>query len=128
MLSAIREFFDKHLGTTGAAQEDEDQRIRIATAALLTEMARMDGEVDAAETAAALNAVREKFGLSAEDAATLIGLADAEVREAPDYCARSPICCTCRTRPWSRQRSRRATAPAADISASGCGPATGAWR
>ncbi|MBL8539556.1 MAG: TerB family tellurite resistance protein [Betaproteobacteria bacterium] len=84
MLSAIREFFDKHLGTA-AAQEDEGQRIRIATAALLTEMARMDGEVEEAERAAALSAVREKFALTQDEAATLIALAEEEVRQAPDY-------------------------------------------
>lgn len=84
MLSAIREFFDKHLGTA-VAQEHEGQRIRVATAALLAEVARMDGGVDQAERAAALNAVREKFDLAVEDAATLIGLAEEEVRQAPDY-------------------------------------------
>ena len=45
MLNAIREFFDKHLGVP-AAPDDENHRIRVATAALLTEMVRMDGEVD----------------------------------------------------------------------------------
>jgi uncharacterized tellurite resistance protein B-like protein len=32
-----------------------------------------------------LRAVREKFGLSAEEAETLIGLAETEAREATDY-------------------------------------------
>ena len=84
MLSAIREFFDKHLAAA-TAPEDEAQRIRIATAALLAEMARMDGEVDEAERGAAICAVREKFDLSEDAAATLIGLAEEEVRQAADY-------------------------------------------
>jgi uncharacterized tellurite resistance protein B-like protein len=84
MLNAIRDFFDKHLGIP-AAPDDEDRRIRIATAALLAEMVRMDGEVDEAEKAAALSAVREKFALTQEEAVTLIGLAEEEVRQAADY-------------------------------------------
>jgi uncharacterized tellurite resistance protein B-like protein len=84
MLNAIREFFDKHLGTP-AAPDDEDHRIRIATAALLAEMVRLDGEVDEAEKEAALNAVRAKFDLAEEEAVTLIALAEEEVRQAPDY-------------------------------------------
>jgi uncharacterized tellurite resistance protein B-like protein len=85
MLNAIREFFDRHLGGAADAPANEDHRIRVATAALLTEMVRMDGEVDDAERSAALDAVREKFHLAEEEAATLIALAEEEVRQAPDY-------------------------------------------
>ena len=84
MLNAIREFFDKHLGAP-AAPDDGEHRIRVATATLLAEMARMDGEVDDAEREAALNAVRAKFDLTEEEAVTLIALAEEEVRQAPDY-------------------------------------------
>jgi uncharacterized tellurite resistance protein B-like protein len=84
MLTAIREFFEKHIGS-GEAQADEGHRIKVATAALLTEMVRMDGQVEQVERDAALNAVRAKFNLTEEEAATLIGLAEAEVRQAPDY-------------------------------------------
>lgn len=84
MLNAIREFFDRHLGASDAP-DNEDHRIRVATAALLTEMVRMDGEVDDGERKAALDAVRAKFDLTEDDAATLIALAEEEVRQAPDY-------------------------------------------
>jgi uncharacterized tellurite resistance protein B-like protein len=46
---------------------------------------RLDSGMDDAERAAVLRAVRTKFGLDAEEAATLIGLAEQEVREATDY-------------------------------------------
>lgn len=84
MLNAIREFFDRHLGASDAP-DNEDHRIRVATAALLTEMVRMDGEVDDGERKAALDAVRAKFDLTEDEAATLIALAEEEVRQAPDY-------------------------------------------
>lgn len=84
MLNAIREFFEQHVG---AATADGDERygIELATAALLVETVRLDGEIDDAERAAAHRALRSKFGLTDEAAATLIRLAEEEAREATDY-------------------------------------------
>lgn len=84
MLNAIRDFFDKHLSAP-AGPNDEAHRIKGATAALLAEMVRMDGEIEEAERTAALNAVREKFSLTEEEAVTLLDLAEQEARQAPDY-------------------------------------------
>jgi len=84
MLTAIREFFDAQIGKS-ASERDARHAIELATAALLVEVGRLDAEIDAAERAAMLRAVREKFGLSAQEAETLIGLAEAEAREATDY-------------------------------------------
>jgi uncharacterized tellurite resistance protein B-like protein len=84
MLTAIREFFDAHMGKSASAP-DARHAIGLATAALLVEVGRLDAEIDAAERAAMLRAVREKFGLSGEEAETLIDLAEAEAREATDY-------------------------------------------
>ena len=84
MLTAIREFFDAHIGKP-ASERDARHAIELATAALLVEVGRLDAEIDAAERAAVLRAVREKFGLSGAEAETLIGLAETEAREATDY-------------------------------------------
>ena len=84
MLTAIREFFDTHIGAS-TPERDARHAIELATAALLVEVGRLDAEIDAAERAAVLRAVRGKFGLSATEAETLIGLAEAEAREATDY-------------------------------------------
>jgi uncharacterized tellurite resistance protein B-like protein len=82
MLNAIREFFEQHVtADTG----DDDHAIRLATAALLVETVRLDGEIDAAERAAAHRALGAKFGLGEAEAATLIRLAEEEAREATDY-------------------------------------------
>jgi uncharacterized tellurite resistance protein B-like protein len=84
MLNAIREFFDQHVAA-GATGGDERHTIEVATAALLVETVRLDGEIDATERAAAHRAVRAKFGLGEAEAATLIRLAEEEARDATGY-------------------------------------------
>jgi uncharacterized tellurite resistance protein B-like protein len=84
MLSAIREFFEKNLSTSAAAR-DESHAIALATAALLLEVVRLDGEIEQRERDTVLRAVRDKFGLSASEADALVELADAEARQATDY-------------------------------------------
>jgi uncharacterized tellurite resistance protein B-like protein len=84
MLNAIREFFDQHVAA-GATGGEERHTIEVATAALLVETVRLDGEIDETERAAAHRAVRAKFGLGEAEAATLIGLAEEEARDATGY-------------------------------------------
>lgn len=84
MLAAIRDFFDQRIAGAASAA-DEARRIRVATAALLLEVVRLDGGVDEAERAAVLRAVRTKFGLGEDEAETLVRLAEAEAQEATDY-------------------------------------------
>lgn len=84
MLNAIRDFLDRQLGDTAGAPADR-HTIEVATAALLVEVARLDDGVDAAERAVVQRAVRDKFGLSPDDAQKLIALAEDEARNANDY-------------------------------------------
>lgn len=84
MLTSIREFFERQMDAS-APERDEAHAIRIATAALLVEVVRIDAETKPAESAAVLRAVREKFELSADETEELIRLADEEVRQAGDY-------------------------------------------
>lgn len=84
MLNSIREFFDSQMATPKDAR-DEEHAIRLATAALLVEVVRIDNETEPAESAAVLRAVREKFSLSGGEAEALIRLAEDEVRQAGDY-------------------------------------------
>ena len=83
MLDAIRRFFDEHIATAGGAAPDE-HRLQVATAALIAEVMRLDGQ-EAAERATFLAAVKRKFSLSDDEALTLVALAEAEAREAVDY-------------------------------------------
>jgi uncharacterized tellurite resistance protein B-like protein len=84
MLSLIREFFDKHVATP-ETDGGERHTIELATAALLVETARLDGGIGPAERAAIMDAVRAKFGLGAQEADTLVALAEEEARTANDY-------------------------------------------
>lgn len=84
MLADIRKFLDKHLGPASSAAVDK-HTIEVATAALLVEIVRMDGDVDPVERDAVLRAVRGKFHLTDEQAQTLIDLAEREARDANDY-------------------------------------------
>jgi uncharacterized tellurite resistance protein B-like protein len=84
MLNAIRDFLDRQLGATAGATADR-HTIEVATAALLVEVARLDDGVDAAERAVVQRAVRDKFGLSPDDAQKLIAMAEDEARNANDY-------------------------------------------
>jgi uncharacterized tellurite resistance protein B-like protein len=84
MLNAIREFFDQHVAA-GATGGEERHTIEVATAALLVETVRLDGEIDETERAAAHRAVRAKFGLGEAEAGTLIRLAEEEARDATGY-------------------------------------------
>jgi uncharacterized tellurite resistance protein B-like protein len=83
MLKTIRDFFDTALASGG--DRTDRHTIEVATAALLVEISRMDGEITAAERAAVLAAVRGKFGLTGAEAQQLVDLAEAEARQANDY-------------------------------------------
>ena len=84
MLNAIVDFFERNIGAP-AAHSDERHTIELASAALLVEVARTGGEIQPAERDAVLRAVREKFGLSPEEAESLFRLAEEESRQAVDY-------------------------------------------
>jgi uncharacterized tellurite resistance protein B-like protein len=84
MLDAIFDFFERHIDAP-AAGGNERHSIELATAALLVEVARADGDIRPVEREAMLRAVREKFGLSPQEAEALLRLADEEVRQATDY-------------------------------------------
>jgi uncharacterized tellurite resistance protein B-like protein len=84
MLKSIRDFFESNLA---ASRDSAPSRhtIELATAALLVEVVRCDSGVTEEERIAVQKAVHEKFGLSHEEADTLIRLAEEEVRQANDY-------------------------------------------
>lgn len=83
MFDAIKKFFDTHLG--GEAADDPQHRLRLATAALLLEMTRVDDEVKAEEREAVMRGLAKAFELSAEETAELVALAEEEVHNATCY-------------------------------------------
>jgi uncharacterized tellurite resistance protein B-like protein len=85
MLKAIREFFDRQVGT-GGPKADPERLVQIAAAALWLEMTRADGDSERVEHEAVQRAVREKFGLPEAEAEALIDAAEqAAVRATDDY-------------------------------------------
>jgi uncharacterized tellurite resistance protein B-like protein len=84
MLKSIRDFFESHIAAT-STPSDERHSIQLATAALLVEVARIDSQSTEDERSVVLRAVHEKFELGADEAAALIELAEAEMKQANDY-------------------------------------------
>ncbi len=84
MLKTILDFFEQNL-RTGTDQADAGHRLDLTTAALLIEVARMDTQIHDDERRAVLASVRSKFGLSPQEASTLVELAEAEAGQATDY-------------------------------------------
>lgn len=85
MLKGIKQFFDKHFGEEPASGEDAEHALRLATAALLIEMMRMDYEVRDAERETVMAALGRKFDLSEDETAELLRLAEEEAGQATDY-------------------------------------------
>ena len=83
MLKSIQDFFDRNIAQ--GAPPAERHSVELATAALLVEVIRSDAGISTSEQQAVLHAVREKFGLSDEEAKTMFKLAEEEVRTANDY-------------------------------------------
>jgi len=85
MLAAIREFFERNIAQQPQeAPGGTERRARLAAAALLVEIARSDQSFADAEREAVLGSVQRRFGLDAQEARELIGLAEAQSREAHD--------------------------------------------
>lgn len=86
MVEAILEFFEKHIkGADTSSGFDRQEALRVATAALLLEMARMDEQVSAVERERVIRLVKTRFDLSDEQTADLLRLAERQAQEATDY-------------------------------------------
>ena len=84
MVHAIQAFFERHIKSRSADAGGYDP-LHVATAALIIEMMRMDGETTADERERAAGILKKKFGLPPENIAELLKLAEEQAREATDY-------------------------------------------
>ena len=92
MLDAIRDFFRHSLAAHADDAREDEHRLQLATAALMLEMSRVDGEVAEAEEQAMRTALEERFGLDRAAVEALLALAESEAREsAGDYAFTSLI-------------------------------------
>ena len=83
MFGILKDLFEQHIAPSGTASTHDP--VPVATAALLIEVMRMDGNVDPVERAAVLHAVRGSFGLEPADAEAVIRLAETEAATATDF-------------------------------------------
>lgn len=85
MLESIRSFFRRHIAQDAQADAAAAAaRARVAAAALLIEVVRADDEFSTTERQAVIEAASRKFGLQPGEAQALVGLAEAEARDAHD--------------------------------------------
>ena len=84
MLTKIKRFMEKNM-----AQDSEGSHsgaaIRLAAAALLVEVMRMDKQEDEAERMAVERILRDRFDLSTQEADELIALAEKKAEGAAEY-------------------------------------------
>ena len=86
MLQNVKQFFDQHILPAGRDQgKGADHALQVATAALLFEVMRMNGELKEVERHAMTAAIHARFNLTAEEMAALTRLAQAEAEQATDY-------------------------------------------
>jgi uncharacterized tellurite resistance protein B-like protein len=85
MLAQIRDFFEQHLRFDGAQETDPEESLRLAAAALLLEMTRMDHQVLPEELAAVLSVLQNHFQLDERRAKELLACAEVERARATDY-------------------------------------------
>ncbi len=85
MIDRIRHFFETSLSPVSSTPNDLEYRLRLASAALLIEVARADVVVKAEEMTVISSAVRTTFGLSMVESDELVQLAETEASDATSY-------------------------------------------
>lgn len=89
MIQTLRDFLQRLAPSAPgpADARDAEHRLQLATAVMLVEVMRAEGEHDPAERAAVLAALRDKFDLSVDEAARLADLAETAAGQATDLYA-----------------------------------------
>src|SRR5262249_39660177 len=85
MFGALRDFFEKQLGGTTDTPERAQQALELAAAALLVEVARIDGAMQPSERDAVLRAIHEQFSLPDDEARRLLESAEREMESTEGY-------------------------------------------
>jgi uncharacterized tellurite resistance protein B-like protein len=87
MISKLQNFFQTYLNPQegGGASNDVSHRTRLAVAALLVEIAVSDFESAIQEQQMIVDIVRHRFGLTDQEAETLLCLAQEEHQASTDY-------------------------------------------
>jgi uncharacterized tellurite resistance protein B-like protein len=86
MIDIVKRFFST-LSTAESSQTTNDNQhdVRVAVCALLVEMAKIDETFTPSEMTKIISILKEKYGLSADDADELISVAEKELDGSIDY-------------------------------------------
>lgn len=82
MINAIKKFFNEAILSDEQTDNIDDSHLKVASAALLLEMARADFDIQAQELQQVAASVRQLFKLSAEDTDKILDLAEQEANDA----------------------------------------------
>lgn len=85
MIERFKQFFEKHLSPPADDEAVGQDRLHLATAALLVEMSRADGTVQEDEQAAISRALSKAFDIGEDKTAELIQLAELEITDSTCY-------------------------------------------
>ncbi|MES2242186.1 MAG: TerB family tellurite resistance protein [Pseudomonadota bacterium] len=86
MLRTLKDLFDTFTAPAKAPSPGErEHALQLGTAVLLVEVMRADPTITAAERAAVLDTLREKFSLADDELARLLELAEDTARTSHDY-------------------------------------------
>ncbi|WP_394754058.1 TerB family tellurite resistance protein [Crenothrix sp.] len=84
MFNQIKLFFDQHLALSEPAEITEE-KLQLAAVALFLEMMIIDDKVDPKEQALIFSLIQKNFSLTAEQASSLMALAEQQRKQATDY-------------------------------------------
>lgn len=84
MLEAIKSFFEQNI-SLDVSHSSNEEKLRLATAALLIEMMHQDEEVHADEIITIKQSLTSRFNLSEKESHELFELAHAEAKDSTDY-------------------------------------------
>jgi uncharacterized tellurite resistance protein B-like protein len=84
MLDTLKRFFNKLSENDNTTQEPTQHDVRVATCALLVEIARIDEKFSRAEMQTVLSILKDRYSLSREHAEALIQEAEKELENSVD--------------------------------------------
>lgn len=86
MVVSIKKFFEKYIQpASGGTGNVSEHAIQVATAALLVEMMKIDGQVREDERKAVIKTIQSKFNLTDDETKSLKELAKKKIEKATDY-------------------------------------------
>lgn len=84
MLNQIKLFFERHL-TLSAPEDVSEEKLQLAAIALFLEMMVIDDKIEPKEQALIFSLIQQNFSLTAEQATSLMALAEQQRKQATDY-------------------------------------------